>query len=187
MRYVNHTFQGREYRLCCTADALFTLYEKKGYTDNIVEDLQLAEATPEGWENCCWLYALFAAQGELQRRAMGYEPRTMIAAEDLLRFALPSEVAGIRNAVAEAMQLAFAADIPVTEDEEIDLVLQEREAALKKKQGCGRDRSAYIVSCSRLLGLGVRDALLLTMGEYAEMVDAVTPKNTSGGDLDGLA
>lgn len=137
MRHVNHTFQGREFRLCCTAEALFSLYDEKGYTAEIVDELHLTEATAEGWENCCWLYALFASQGELQRRAMGYDPRPMVAAQDLIRFALPSEVNGIRLAVVEALRLAFAADIPVSEDEEIDLVLQEREKEIKKNRVSG--------------------------------------------------
>lgn len=134
MRYVNHGFQGREYRLCCTAEALFTIYDERGYTVNIVEDLHLMDCTAESWENCAWLYALFASQGELQLRAMGYDHRPMLAAQDITRFALPTEVNGIKTAVLDAMQLAFASDIPISEDEEIDLVLQQRETDLKKNR-----------------------------------------------------
>ena len=70
MKYTEHEFNGVNRRLSFTAGALFRLYEKYGYTSNIVNDLKLMENSSEGWNNTCWLYALCAEQGNLQLKAL---------------------------------------------------------------------------------------------------------------------
>ena len=83
MKHIDFEFNGRTYALSFTAEALFQLYDKFGVCDDILTVTQCLEPTAEGWRNCCWLAACMATQGELQRRAQGYDPQPMVTVEQL--------------------------------------------------------------------------------------------------------
>ena len=134
MKYIEHEFNGVTRRLSFTAGALFRLYEKFDYTANIVETLKLAENSSEAWDNTCWLYALCAEQGRLQLKALGMEIQPIISYEQLRTQASPADISGIKMAVHEALNLGFKRDLPVSDEEEVDLVLMELEEAEKKKE-----------------------------------------------------
>lgn len=134
MKHIDCEYHGVTYQLSCTAQALFAIYEKFGYTTDIITTTKISENTVEGWKNACWLFALFAMQGELQRRLMGEDNRPMIRMEDLLKGAMPTDVATIRKAVADALAQGFRRDVPDPEQEEVDLVLMELEEQQKKKK-----------------------------------------------------
>lgn len=133
MRYIEHEFDGVTRRLSFTAGALFKLYDKYGYTNSIVEDLKLLENSSEGWNNLCWLYALMAEQGNLQRRALFMEPQSLISYEQLRTQASPLDVLSIKEAVLDCLRLGFKRDKPAEPDEEVDEMLMELELAEKKK------------------------------------------------------
>lgn len=133
MKYIEHEFDGVTRRLSFTAGALFRLYDKYGYTESIIEDLKLGQNTGEGWNNLCWLYALCAEQGNLQRKALYMDPQPLITYEQLRTQASPAEMNSIKQAVYEALTLGFRRERKTEEDEEVDLVLQEIEEAEKKK------------------------------------------------------
>lgn len=133
MKYIEHEFDGVTRRLSFTAGALFRLYDKFGYTNSIVSDLKLTENSSEGWNNLCWLYALMAEQGNLQRRALFMDPQPLISYEQLRTQASPLDVVSIKEAVLECLQLGFKRDKPAQPDEEVDEVLMELELAEKKK------------------------------------------------------
>lgn len=153
MNYVSHEFNGRENRLSLTAGALYEIYEKFGYTDSIVDALKLDENTSESWTNSCWLYALLSAQGELQRRALGYDHIPMITMEAVRRFAAPADIPGIKTAITSAIALGFSQTVKPSEEQEIDLVLRELELEEKKKEAGAEIKSflshlASVVSTS---------------------------------------
>lgn len=141
MKYIEHEFDGVTRRLSFTAGALFRLYEKYGYVSDIVEELKLSAGGPEhegadrteGWNNVCWLYALMAEQGNLQRKALYMEPQPLITYEQLRSQASPADMLGIKQAVYDALALGFRRDKAPTPDEEVDEVLLEIEEAEKKK------------------------------------------------------
>lgn len=133
MKYIEHEFNGVNRRLSFTAGALFKLYEKFGYTSDIVASLKLLENNSEAWNNTCWLYALCAEQGNLQLKALYMEPQPLITYEQLRTQASPADVPYIRNAVIKALEAGFKRDKPADPDEEVDLVLMEIEEAEKKK------------------------------------------------------
>ena len=115
-----------------TADALFQTYDKFGVGD-IFEVTHCLEPTAEGWKNCCWLAALMAAQGELQRRAQGYDRSPMVEIEALRTQLMAVESTDLRMAVKMAIGQGIHRDIESPDDdEEVDVVLLEREAAEKK-------------------------------------------------------
>ena len=83
MKHIDFEFNGKTYALSFTAEALFTIYDKFGYTADILGTTHVLEPTLEGWKNCCWLAALMASQGELQRRHRGESPQQMLTLEEL--------------------------------------------------------------------------------------------------------
>ena len=135
MKHIDFEFNGRTYALSFTAEALFQLYDHFGATDDILEATHCLEPTAEGWRNCCWLAALMAAQGELQRRAMGYDKQPMLTAEELRCGVMAADNARLRMAVRRALEQGFHREIPDPDTErEVNLVLKEREEAQKKTE-----------------------------------------------------
>lgn len=133
MKHIDFEFEGQTYALSFTAEALFMVYDRFGVCDDILEATQCLEPTAEGWKNCCWLAALMASQGELQRRRQGFERKPMLAMEDLRVGFMACDNARLRMAVRQALEQGFTRDIPdPSEPEEVNLVLAEREAAEKK-------------------------------------------------------
>ena len=152
MKHIDFELNGDVYALSFTTEALFTVYDKFGYTSDVLGTTKALEPSVEGWKNCCWLAALMASQGELQRRYLGHEPRKMITVEDLRLSVMPADAIRLRQAVRDAMEQGFQRDIPDQDPvEEVNLVLMEREEAEKKSAAAAI--YAFITSLSRLRGL----------------------------------
>lgn len=136
MKHIDFVFNGKTYALSFTAEALFTVYDKFGVCDDILVATHVLEPTAEGWKNCCWMAALMAEQGELQRRHIGHTPQRMVTMEDLRLGFMAADSVRLRMAVRDALEQGFQRDITPAEEEaqEIDLVLLEREQAEKKKR-----------------------------------------------------
>lgn len=133
MKHIDFEFNGDTYALSFTAEALFTVYDKFGYTSDILGTTKVLESSVEGWKNCCWLAALMASQGELQRRHRGYDPKRMITMEELRTGFMAADSIRLRQAVRDALEQGFRRDVPDTDEaEEVNLVLLEREEAEKK-------------------------------------------------------
>ena len=133
MKYIDFEFNGTTYALSFTAEALFTLYDKFGYSSDILGATQIMEPSQEGWKNLCWLAALLAAQGELQRRNRGLDPQPMVTMEQLRTGFMAADSLLLRDAVVAALNQGFQRDVPSPDaDEEVNLVLLEREEAEKK-------------------------------------------------------
>lgn len=134
MKRIEFEFNGRIYFLAFTAEALFTVYDHFGYTTDILTTTGCLEPTADGYKNLCWLAALMAAQGELQRRRIGYSDQEMLEAEDLRVNLPPTRAAALQEAVMAALQEGFRRETEPDEAREVNLVLQERDEAEKKKQ-----------------------------------------------------
>lgn len=135
MKHIDFEFNGRTYALSFTAEALFAIYDKFGYTSDILESTKIMEPTVEGWKNLCWMAALLASQGELQRRNWGHAPQPMITMEQLRTGFMAAESLQLRQAVRDALEQGFQRDVPPhDEDQEVNLVLMEREEAEKKEK-----------------------------------------------------
>ena len=175
MNYIEHKFNGKLNRLALTAGALYRIYEEKGYTENLALHLKLDEESEEGWNNCCWLYALLAAHGELQRRALGYDHELMISMEAVKTLASPADVPGIKSAIYGALKIGFMRCVEPSSEDEVDLVLKEMELNEKKKGGWRRERIAVLSVASRILRLSQKEALLLSPGELSDMIELAMP------------
>ena len=133
MKHIDFEFNGTTYALSFTAEALFTVYDKFGVTSNILATTKVLEPTLEGWKNCCWLAALMASQGELQRRNWGHTPKPMVTMEQLRTGFMAADSVRLRQSVRDALEQGFQRDVPAhDEDQEVNLVLLEREEAEKK-------------------------------------------------------
>ena len=153
MRTAFFDFDGQTYELALTCEALFTAWEKYGAEDaDLISLTHADENTLEGLKNLCWLGALLASQGELQRRWRGEEPREMLSYERLRRTVSPPDVLALRLAIREALVLGFRRDNVSDADAEVDAVLAEREAAEKKT--ARRLAEAALTSWRRLSGSG---------------------------------
>ena len=77
--------------------------------------------------------ALLASQGELQRRHRGEDPQRMITMEELRTGFMAADCIRLRQAVRDALEQGFHRDVPPPDEEqEVNLVLLEREEAEKK-------------------------------------------------------
>lgn len=133
MKHINFEFNGTTYALSFTAEALFTVYDKFGYTADILGTTKCMDPSVEGWKNLCWLAALMASQGELQRRHRGEDPQRMVTMEELRTGFMAADSLKLRQAVRDALEQGFQRDVPPPdEDQEVNLVLLEREEAEKK-------------------------------------------------------
>lgn len=133
MKHIDFEFNGTIYALSFTAEALFTVYDKFGYTSDILGTTKIMEPTVEGWKNLCWMAALLASQGELQRRNWGHEAQTMVTMEQLRTGFMAADSLRLRQAVRDALEQGFQRDVPSNDEEqEVNLVLLEREEAEKK-------------------------------------------------------
>ena len=134
MKHIDFDFSNRTYALSFTAEALFSVYEKYGVVDSILEGTGAFEPTEEGWVSCCWLLALMASQGELQRRHMGETPRPMLTLEDIRTGTMAGDVPRIRQAVRDCLEQGFRHEPTDAEqkEQEVNLVLQQREEQTKK-------------------------------------------------------
>lgn len=133
MKHIDFEFNGTTYALSFTAEALFTVYDKFGYTADILGSTKAMEPSVEGWKNLCWLAALMASQGELQRRHLGEDPQRMVTMEELRTGFMAADSLRLRQAVRDALEQGFQRDVPPPDEEqEVNLVLLEREEAEKK-------------------------------------------------------
>lgn len=147
MKHIDFEFNGNTYALSFTAEALFTIYDKFGYTSDILGTTHVLEPTLEGWKNCCWLAALMASQGELQRRNRGEDPRKMLTLEELRTGFMAADSVRLRQAVRDALAQGFHRDMPSPDaDEEVNLVLLEREEAEKKARAAALRESVSWLS-----------------------------------------
>ena len=133
MKHIDFEFNGVTYALSFTAEALFAVYDKFGYSADIIGASKIMEPTVEGWKNLCWMAALMASQGELQRRHRGEDAKRMITMEELRTGFMAADSIRLRQAVRDALEQGFQRDVPAhDEEQEVNLVLLEREEAEKK-------------------------------------------------------
>lgn len=78
----------------------------------------------------CDLVALLAEQGELARRAAGYEPRPILSQEDLERMLAPCDLEALQTAVGNAIALGYQRDFRPKEDVDLDLIEFKKKQAL---------------------------------------------------------
>jgi ankyrin repeat protein len=120
-----YDFGGKTYYLFYNGYAYFKLQDLLG-------DTPLSEAVLQGdFGQMCDIAAVLAEQGELYRRALGYDRGEILAADKLRVLASPGEGVALRSAIIEAINEGLNRDKAGKEDDDVDLGLAE----LNKKKG----------------------------------------------------
>jgi len=129
MKAVKLALAGREQYLCLTVEAMFQLEEQFGGMTALLETMKPSRR--EGISAACRAAAILAEQGELARRALGYDPQPIPDAESIAATLAPGEVAGLMSAIPAAIFLGYGRE--VEEDGEVDLGLAELNAQKKTR------------------------------------------------------
>ena len=122
MKTVKINLAGRERYLALTVEAMFQLQETFGGTRELMEAIQ--DNGREGFAATCRAAAILSEQGELARRAMGYDPESVTDPETIAAVMTPVEIAAMKMAVTSAVSLGFGREIEA-EEGEVDLGLAE--------------------------------------------------------------
>lgn len=122
MKALKITLAGREQYLAFTVEAMFQIQDEFGGTSELVNIMQGG-----GRDSCsaaCRAAAILSEQGELARRALGYDHAPMVDAADISATLSPKEAADLKLAVSAAISLGFGREL-TDEDDEVDLGLAE--------------------------------------------------------------
>ncbi len=130
MKAVKVTLAGRVRYLSFTVEAMFQVEEQFGGAQHLAD--QMADTGRGGFDAACRAAAIFAEQGELARRALGYDPEPMPDAAAIAAGMTPRELADLKLAIPAAMSLGFGREVE-PENEEIDLGLTELNAQKKTR------------------------------------------------------
>ncbi len=122
MKAVNLVLAGRERYLCFTVEAMFQIQEQFGGAGELLDALKAGGR--EGFSSACRAAAILAEQGELARRAMGYDPEPIVDAGAIAGTMAPSEVAALTLTIPAAISLGYGREVE-TENDEVDLGLAE--------------------------------------------------------------
>ncbi len=113
---------GKERHLVFTGGAMFQVRDVFGGTKQLLEAVY--PDTKEGLKALCQAACILAEQGELGRRALGYDKTPMLSCDVLEATISPAELVELKAAIPKAIELGYGREI-VPENNEIDLGLAE--------------------------------------------------------------
>lgn len=123
MKTIKITLAGQDYHLVFNGIAMFEIDERFGGASKLFETMQGADKA--AFSAVCEGVSILAEQGELTRRALGYDPGPILSKEDALLLAAPMDRVTLQRAVMNAMMLGFGREIE--SEDAIDLGLLELE------------------------------------------------------------
>lgn len=130
MKAVKLTLAGRERHLAFTVEAMFQVQEQFGGPSQLIEAVQ--DSGRAGFAAACKAAALLAEQGELARRALGYDPQPLATEEAIAAGLTPADIAALKLAIPAALSLGFGREVE-PENDEVDLGLAELNAQKKTR------------------------------------------------------
>ena len=122
MKAVKLTLAGKMHYLTYNGEAMFAVQDEFGGAEELLKALEPNDR--ESFSALCRAAAILAEQGELARRDLGYEPQTIVNADELQRMAMPADILAMKQAIPQAMTLGFGREVE-SENDEVDLVLAE--------------------------------------------------------------
>ena len=120
MRAVPYTLGGETYYLAFNGAAMFAFEDAFGGSSAYLE--QAGAAGRAGFEAVCRAAAILAEQGELARRALGYDRGHIPTAEQILAWAAPLDTARLRQAVLNAIVAGYGRQVEGGEDADLGLM-----------------------------------------------------------------
>lgn len=128
MKAVKFTLAGRERYLSLTVEAMACIEERFESVDGLIE--ALSDRGRAGVSAACEAAAILAEQGELARRALGYDPAPMVDEEAIMATLSPKDAVDLRLIIPSAISLGFGREVE-PENDEVDLGLAELNAQKK--------------------------------------------------------
>lgn len=144
MKAVKITLAGQDYYLTFNGAAMFAFEDAFDGGNGYFE--KSSGAGREAFDATCKAVSILAEQGELARRALGYDKGPLLTEERALALATPLDAVMLRRAALEAILAGYGREVESGED--VDVGLMELEQ--KKQKADPRALSAHGV------GSGVR-------------------------------
>lgn len=116
---------GRERLLNYSIEVMFDVNEKFGSVNTLFDLMQ--QNTRDGFEATKWLVLRMANDGELCRRAEGYDAAPMLTNDDISARIRPVDFADLVAAATDAVRLGYQRENQ-DEDQEVDIGLEELNA-----------------------------------------------------------
>lgn len=123
------TLAGQDYYLVFNGAAMFEVEDRFGSSSILLE--AIGEPGRDGFAALCGGLAILAEQGELARRALGYDKGPILAETTVSALTTPAELTPLRKALMAAIMAGYGRE--VESDQDVDLGLLELEQ--KKTSG----------------------------------------------------
>lgn len=122
MKAVKINLAGCERYLAFTGYAMFQIRDDYGGANQLLDAMK--EDTRESLGVICNAAAILMEQGELARRAMGYDAQPILSANVIFATIAPAEIVTLKMAIPAAISLGYGREV-APENGEIDLGLAE--------------------------------------------------------------
>ncbi len=173
MRTVPVLLGGVTYHLLLNGAALFDLYDKFGDKGSLADHLQGSGRT--AFDNTCAFLTILTEQGELWRRYLGYGHGPLPTTRNIRDLISRSGVGLAKIYVMRALISGLHQDY-AEKPKMMDKGLQ----SLQEKTGNGLTRGKYLQITTQILGLDVREALLLPVGLVFDMLELERQRRDNG-------
>ena len=120
MKATKITLAGTDYFLVFNGAAMFEFEEAFGGTGQFMDRIKAGGR--DSFSAVCQAAAILAQQGELARRALGYDGGPMLEEEKVRALATPMEAAELQRAVVNTIIAGYKRDIPSEEAEDLGLL-----------------------------------------------------------------
>lgn len=130
-RVIQAKVNGREVTLNYSVEVMFSMTDKFGNLQTATD--LMAKDTRESFETYKWFFITMANDGELMRRAEGYDPQPMLKDSDITMHMKPIDFEMLKQAVTDAITAGYVSESQ-HEASEVDEGLQELE---QKKTNIG--------------------------------------------------
>ena len=132
-RLTTAIINSRKFTFNYSVSVMFDVAEKYGGAKEVLDVVSLN--TKEGFEALKWLAVKMATDGELCRRAQGFDAEPMIKDDDInLHTISPYDYEELRRAVVNAITAGYRRS-EADPNEEIDLGLAELQSKKKRRKG----------------------------------------------------
>ena len=166
MKTIPFELHGKIFYLCMNGAALFDIYDKFGADGNVTDPIEGADR--KAFDATCWMLAKLSEQGAMVRRYQGHDRAQYLKEGELRAMLSPVEVIAAKKAIKDAVAAGFSMEVERAEDESFDPWLAEIEQAEGKNV---LTRSQFLHAVTQLLHLGIKEGLLLTIGEVCDMLE----------------
>ena len=151
------TLAGQDYYLVFNGAAMFEVEDRFGSSSKLLEDI----GTPgrDGFAALCGGLAILAEQGELARRALGYDKGPILAEATVSTLTIPAELTPLRKALMAAIMAGYGREVESDQDVDLGLLELEQKKRAAEPGAVSATWTRPGAECRRDHGAGPRGAL----------------------------